>query len=90
MDLTEYNDLHHKVDLGRALQRLKANPDYKEIIEKGFFRDLALSKVYAYTQGKENEILAFKGLYEYLNAIETDAVSAKETLKDHNGETIHA
>jgi hypothetical protein len=82
-----------KIAKGNALNRLSENPDFKEIVREGYFKDEAVRLVQAKASpGMSNDagqaaivksIDAIGGLLQYFVTIQTEANLALEAMGDH-------
>ena len=78
-----------KVDLAKALQRLKDNPDWKLVIEKGYFDNWALTQIRnvgsynaEQTKGYLEQAKARGILDDYLYTVEQEGNMAKDALPE--------
>jgi hypothetical protein len=85
---------HAKVDIAKALQRLRNSSDWKLVVEKGYFDDWALTQIrnvggYGPEQLKGYvEQAKARGIFDdYLYNIEQEGSMAKEALPSLIAET---
>ncbi len=87
------------IELSEAVARMRKNPDYIRIIEKGYLRELAADLVYTKTlshqQGdKEQKLIdgqmaGIGHFIQYLDMIMTSAVTAEVTLEESENERLY-
>lgn len=84
------------VDLGKSLERLQSNRDFKKVVEEGFFKDEAVRLVHLKSSPAmqrpeqqaaiDAEIRAVGAFAQYLNLVFMKADHAAKAIEDNEAE----